>query len=79
MIADAFTEFTGGLFGTLLIVVVLAVIVCWIVFPFLVLQRMKELYYAQHEIVKALQWIKDNWKIKVASRRRPSESPGPRS
>ena len=46
----------------LLVVAVAVIIINLIVFPILILRRMKELYAAQREIVKALQWMVDNWR-----------------
>ena len=62
MIADALTEFAGGLFGVFLFACVLTIIIYWIIFPILVLRRLKELHGAQREIAKALQWMVNNWK-----------------
>jgi hypothetical protein len=62
MIADLDTQFFSDVFAMLLVVAVAIIIICWIVFPIIVLRRMKELCAVQREIVKALQWMVDNWR-----------------
>jgi hypothetical protein len=56
------TRFFSDIFAMLLVVTIAIILINLIVFPILVLRRIKELYAAQREIVKALQWMVDNWK-----------------
>lgn len=62
MIADATTDLFSGIIGLFLFACVLTIIIYWIIFPILVLRRMKELREGQREIAKALQWIVNNWR-----------------
>jgi len=62
MIADVTTEYLGGVIGLFVFACVLTVVIYWIIFPILVLRRMKELHGTQREIAKALQWMVNNWK-----------------
>jgi hypothetical protein len=61
MIADVTTQYLGGIIGLFLFACILTIIIYWIIFPILVLRRMKELHDAQREIAKALQWMVNNW------------------
>jgi hypothetical protein len=57
MIADATTQLLSGFIGLFLIACILTICIYWIIFPILVLRRMKEMQDAQREIAKALQWM----------------------
>lgn len=60
MIADATTKFFSGIIGLFLFACVLTIIIYSIIFPILVLRRMKELQEGQREIAKSLQWMVNN-------------------
>jgi hypothetical protein len=69
MIAAAGAEFFTGLFGTLLTVGILALVIAWVIFPFIVITKFNDLLKvereamnARREIAKALQWMVDNWR-----------------
>ncbi|SRR6266403_1384776 len=72
---DTQTHIFSGLLGLALGLILLAVVVCWIAFPIIVLSKFNELLKIQAEIgtqminanrasleiAKALQWMVDNW------------------
>jgi flagellar biosynthesis/type III secretory pathway M-ring protein FliF/YscJ len=56
------TRFFSDVLQMLLVAAIAIILINLIVFPILMLRRMKELHAAQREIVKALQWMVDNWR-----------------
>jgi hypothetical protein len=78
VIADATTEVFSGIVGLFFFACVLTIIIYWIIFPILVLRRMKELQDGQREIAKALQWMVNNWRDDSKRSRRQLNQANPR-
>ena len=80
MIADTGSEF-GGLIGLIAGLLVFVLAIMWLIFPVLVLRKFNELINVQRdvratqdELMKALQWMVNNWKPEGS---KPPDQPPP--